>query len=125
MPEDTTPPANSGDTSTPSDNWEQRYKGLQKVVATRDADLHTKDAELAALREENEATKAALDTYRQRDVDTSEEEAARQQYEALRARFEQEPPRPIGNNPARDWTDGNGRRYADRERAGDSGGFPI
>ncbi len=110
MPEDTTPPANSGDNQQPQpDNWEGRYAGLQKVLAKRDTDLTTATTELDRLRRrENTKAQAELDTYRQRDVDAGEEEQARQSYEALRARFEPEPPRPVGNNPARSWADGSG-----------------
>ena len=129
MPNDTTPPPADGDDNTPQDNWESRYSGLQKVLAKRDTDLTTATGELGRLQEEHAKTLAELDTYRQRDVDASEEETARQQYEQLRQRFEQEPPKPIGNNAARqtradDWTD-SGSTYATRERSGTGTGWPL
>jgi hypothetical protein len=118
---------NSGDiTNAPQENWEQRYLGLQKVVAKRDEALNTKQAELDALRAEHEAATTRLNDYAQRDVDASEEEQARQQYELLRERFE-ETPTPVGNNqarPAQGWEDAT-ERYAERERTGTDSGFPI
>jgi hypothetical protein len=129
---DTTPPANSGNANT-QDNWESRYSGLQKVLSKRDTELTTATSELDRLREEHAKLAEELDTYRQRDVDASEEEVARQQYEALRERFgTEETPRPVGNNPTRsnvgmgdDWLSGSDGGYASRERTGDGMGFPI
>jgi chromosome segregation ATPase len=121
-----TTPATTNDDTT--ENWEQRYAGLQKVLAKRDTELTTAQAALDALRAEHEQADADLATYRQRDVDASEEEQARTQYEALRERFEAEPPTPVGNNqqrPARGWEDGSESAYAERERAGTSMGWPI
>ena len=128
----TTPAPQSGDTNTTQDNWEQRYGGLQKVLAKRDTELTTATAALGSLQEEHAQTLAELDTYRQRDVDASEEETARQQYEALRARFgDEESPRPLGNNVARgnagsgdDWLSAGGG-YPTRERTGTSTGWPT
>ena len=120
----TTPPPADGDINATQENWEQRYLGLQKVVAKRDADLTTRQAELDALRAEHEAATTRLSEYDQKAVDVTEEEQARQQYEALRTRFEAEPPKPIGNNAARDWAGGSGERYAERERTGTSSGWP-
>jgi hypothetical protein len=122
MPEAPTP---STDDNSQQDNWEARYKGLQAVLGKRDTDLSTTSAELDRLRAEHEQAIADLSTYRQRDVDASEEDLARQQYEALRTRFEADPPKPIGNNPARDWTDGSGERYRERERTGTGQGWPT
>jgi hypothetical protein len=122
---DTTPPPADGDTNTEQDNWEGRYSGLQRVLAKRDTELTTATTELGRLQAEHEQAIADLATYRQRDVDTSEEDLARQQFEQLRERFEPEPVKPIGNNPARDWTEGSGSRYAERPRTGTSHGWPI
>jgi hypothetical protein len=127
---DTTPsPADGDTTNTPQDNqWESRYAGLQKVVAKRDEALNTATAELDRLRAEHEAAQNELATFRQATVDASEEETARQQYEALKERFAEPNPKPIGNNPARPargWEEGSEKRYADRERTGTSQGFPI
>lgn len=128
MPEGTTtPPPANGDTTNEQDNWQERYGGLQKVLSNRDTELTTATAELDRLRAEHEQAIADLATYRQREVDTSEEDLARQQFEALKDRFEPNP-KPIGNNPARPargWEDGSEKRYADRERTGTSQGFPI
>jgi septal ring factor EnvC (AmiA/AmiB activator) len=123
----TTPSPDAGDTSNePQDNWEGRYAGLQKVLAKRDSELTTTAAELDNLRKEREQAQAELDTYRQRTVDASEEEQARQSYEALRARFEQAPPTPVGNNPARSWADGSGdTNWRGRSHDGDGQGFPV
>ena len=133
MPNDTTPPATSGDINQPQDNWEGRYAGLQKVLAKRDTELITATTELGRLQEEHAKTLAELDTYRQRDVDASEEEYARQQYETLRARFgDEESPRPVGNNPQRgnaptgdDWLSTEPSAYKARERSGTGSGWPI
>ncbi len=117
--DDTTPPANSGDNQTPQDDWQSRYAGLQKVVAKRDTELTTANASLDQLRKEHEQALADLNTYRQRDVDASEEEQAKAQYESLRARFEAPPPTPIGNNPkGTSWTDGreDDANWRDRDR---------
>jgi hypothetical protein len=124
---DTTPPPADGDITNPQDtSWESRYTGLQKVLSKRDSELTSATTELGKLQDEHGKTLADLDTYRQRDVDASEEDIARQQFEALRARFEPEPPKPIGNNPARrGWEEGSGERYAERERTGTSQGWPI
>lgn len=123
--DDMTPSSDdSGDTND-ADNWQGRYAGLQKVLAKRDSELSTANASLDQLRKESEQALADLDTYRQRDVDTSEEDLARQQFEALRTRFEAPAPTPIGNNAARDWTDSQSERYGDRERTGTSQGFPV
>ncbi len=115
----TTPPAESGDNQTPQDDWQGRYAGLQKVVAKRDTELTTANASLDQLRKEHEQALADLNTYRQRDVDASEEEQAKAQYESLRARFEAPPPTPIGNNPkGTSWTDGreDDANWRDRDR---------
>lgn len=124
--EDTTPSPDAGDTSSEQDNWQGRYAGLQKVVAKRDTELTTATTELDRLREENAKALADLGTYRQRDVDASEDEQARQSYEALRARFEPEPPKPVGNNPAKTWADGSGdTNWRGRPHDGDGQGFPV
>ncbi len=122
MPEITTPDA----TPEPGtqDNWEARYKGLQKVLAERDTTLTTSTAALDSLRQEHEQTLAELDTYRQRDVDASEEEQARKTYEDLRARFEPEPPPPVGLKGRRGWEDGSESGYLTRDKTG-STGFPT
>jgi hypothetical protein len=123
---DTTPPPADGDDNTPQENWEGRYAGLQKVLSKRDTELTTATTELDRLKAEHEQAIAELGTYRQRDVDASEEDLARQQYDALRARFEPDPPTPIGNNPQRrGWEDGSGNSYAERERTGTGTGWPI
>ena len=132
MPEATTPSPDSGDSNT-SDNWESRYAGLQKVLSKRDTDLTAAQAEADTLRKEREQVQAELEAYRQRDVDTSEEEQARQQYEDLKTRFEPENEKPIGNNASKanrgtdenDWLTGSGNPYGSRERTGTGGGFPI
>lgn len=89
------------------ENWEQRYVGLQKVLAKRDTDLTDRQAALDALRAEKEAADLELAEYRQARVDASEKEAARTQYEQLRERFaaEERPPAPISNAAPRpnDW----------------------
>ena len=124
--DDTTPPANSGDNQTPQDDWQSRYAGLQKVVAKRDTELATATTSLDQLRKEHEQALADLATYRQRDVDAGEEEQAKAQYEALRMRFEQAPPTPVGNNPARSWADGSGdTNWRGRSHDGDGQGFPV
>jgi hypothetical protein len=125
---DTTPSPDSGDSNTPQDNWEGRYAGLQKVLAKRDTELSTATAELDRLRTEHEQALTDLATYRQRDVDASEEEQARQQYEQLRERFEEAPPTPVGNNQQRtpaSCADASDRSFIDRERTGTSAGYPI
>lgn len=127
MDDTTTPPADGGDNQQPQDNWEGRYSGLQKVLAKRDTELATANASLGSLQEERDAALAELATYRQREVDASEEETARQQYEALRDRFEPAPPKPIGNNPSADWLSSAGapNPYQTRERSGTGSGWPI
>jgi hypothetical protein len=104
----TTPPGESGENQTPQDDWQSRYAGLQKVLSKRDTELTTANASLDQLRKEHEQAVADLATYRQRDVDASEEDDARRQYESLRARFEEAPPKPVGNNPTGGWTDARG-----------------
>jgi hypothetical protein len=123
--DDTTPSPADGDITNPQDtSWESRYTGLQKVLSKRDGELTSATTELGQLKDEHAKTIAELDTYRQRDVDASEEDIARQQFEALKERFDP-PPKPIGNNPQRDWAEGSGSRYADRPRAGTSQGWPT
>jgi len=121
---DTTPTPNVPDAqepaTSPGENWEQRYIGLQKIVAKRDEALHTTSAALDALQAEHEAAVAKLGEYAQKDVDESEETASRATYEALKERF-QEVPRPIGNQPMRDWTN-PAKREVQPER---SEGFPT
>ena len=119
----TTPTPEQPDTQPAAEqqeNWPARYAGIQRVVALRDTALVTTQTELNALKAEHETAIAELATYRQRDVDTSEEEAALASYEALKERFSPTP-RPIGNNKARDWTDSRPRE-AGPER---SPGFPT
>lgn len=107
----------SGDITNDADNWQGRYAGLQKVLSKRDTELTTATTSLDQLRKEHEQALADLATYRQRDVDTSEEEQARQQFESLKARFETPPPKPIGNNPkSGSWTDGRADDANWRER---------
>src|SRR5690348_7092357 len=103
MPDGTTTPPVSTDDNSPSDDWASRYVGLQKVLAKRDTDLNTRQAELDALRAEHEAAMAELREHRQKAVDASEEAQALAQYETLRERFEPAPPTPIGNNPKGEW----------------------
>jgi hypothetical protein len=130
--DDTTPPANSGNITNPQDtDWASRYTGLQRVLSTRDRELAGATSELGKLQEEHAKVIAELDTYRQRDVNASEEATAREQYEALRARFGvEETPTPVGNSQARtapredDWLSA-GSGYNARERTGDGTGFPI
>lgn len=122
---DTTPTPDTGDnTNAPEDNWESRYGGLQKVLSKRDTELTTATSELGRLRAEHEQALADLNTYRQRDVDTSEDDNARQQFEQLKERFEPTP-KPVGNNPQRGWEDGSAERYASRERTGTDSGWPT
>jgi hypothetical protein len=126
--DNTTPAPDAGDIANTQENWESRYLGLQKVVAKRDADMNTRQAELDALRAEHEAAQTELNDFRQKTVDASEEEQARAQYETLRTRFEPENPKPIGNNqarPAHGWPDASGKGYADRDRLGTDMGFPT
>lgn len=134
MPDDTTPaPDHSGSaavgdqSNAPQENWEQRYLGLQKIVAKRDEALHTSTAELDALKAEHEAATARLSEYDQKVADANEEETARQQYDQLRQRFEAPPPKPIGTNMPRgaDWTAPEGSKYAERERTGTGTGWPT
>ena len=94
--EDTTPPDLGANDAEPQENWEQRYIGLQKVVAKRDTELATRLAELDALRAEHEATLTQVNEFTQREVDDKEEEEARQQFESLRERFDPAP-KPIAN----------------------------
>jgi hypothetical protein len=131
---DTTPSPDSGDITNAQENWEGRYAGLQKVLAKRDTELTTANTSLDALRTEHEQALADLATYRQRDVDASEEEQARAQYESLKARFgAEETHTPVGNNAARgnapaaenDWLSGNPSGYQSRERTGTGSGWPI
>ena len=123
-----TTPAPEGDqTIAEQENWQERYTGLQKVVAKRDEALHTTTAALDALKAEHEAALAELNDHRQKQVDASEEETARQTYDQLRERFEPPPPTPPGSNPARggDWTAPSGTKYAERERTGTGSGWPT
>lgn len=123
----TTPAPDSGEaTEDATDNWEGRYAGLQKVLSKRDTELGTANAELDRLRAEHEQAIADLATYRQREVDASEEDLARQQYEDLKQRFEPEPPKPVGNNPQGGWMDAARSEYAERSREGTgSEGWPT
>ncbi len=118
--DDMTPSSDdSGDITNDADNWQGRYAGLQKVLSKRDTELTTATTSLDQLRKEHEQALADLNTYRQRDVDASEEEQAKAQYESLRARFEAPPPTPIGNNPkGTSWTDGreDDANWRDRDR---------
>ena len=115
----TTPTPETGD----QENWEQRYVGLQKVVAKRDADLAARQAALDALTAEHEAIEAELAEKRQAEADAREEAEAAKQYEALKERFEAAPPRPVGNNPVREeWYSGGGKR---REQYESPRGFPT
>jgi hypothetical protein len=126
VPDDTTvAPEGDAATTTQEPDWVAKYKGAQRVIAARDEALATSQTELDRLRSEHEKAIADLATYRQRDVDASEEDLARQQYDQLRQRFEPEPPKPIGNSQARSWADGSGERYAERERTGTGSGWPI
>ena len=128
MPNDTTPAENGGGepNDAPQDNWEQRYSGLQRVLAKRDEALATATADLDSLRATHDAAIAELETFRQRDAEANEEATARQTYEQLRERFEMQSvnPVPVGSNPQRDWVDVRGD-YAERERTGTESGFPI
>jgi len=101
----TTPSAVTADEATASqdNDWAARYTGLQKVIAKRDTELHTAREQFDSLRAEHEALLSELNEYRQSKVDAEEEEQARKQYDALRARFEPEPPTPIANNPRGEW----------------------
>jgi hypothetical protein len=127
VPNDTTPAPEGDQSIAPQENWEQRYLGLQKVLAQRDTALHTSTADLDALRAEHEAATAELAEHRQKVTDANEEETARQQYDQLRERFEPNPPTPMGSNPAvigADWTSAGGK-YAERERTGTGTGWPT
>jgi hypothetical protein len=127
VPDDTTPAPEGDQNQAPQENWQERYTGLQKIVAKRDEALHTTTATLDALRAEHEAALAELSEHRQKQVDASEEETARHQYDQLKARFEAPPPVPAGTNAPRggDWTAPEGSKYATRERTGTSTGWPT
>jgi hypothetical protein len=127
VPDSTTPAPGSGETNGTQDNWEQRYSGLQRVLAKRDETLAALTADLDRLKAEHAANDAELADFRQKTVDASEEEAARQTYEALRERFEREPPKPSGRNPPRvpEWTDVREDTYAGRPRNGTGSGYPV
>jgi hypothetical protein len=112
--------------STTQDNWEQRYIGLQRVIAKRDEAMHTMTGELDSLRAEKEALLSQINDYTQARVDEAEEEAARQQYEALRERFDPTPV-PVGNNPRGEWFNPEGRQYVAKTDLGDQSqqGWPT
>ena len=106
MTENTTPPDSGTNDAEPQENWEQRYIGLQKVLAKRDDALNTVNAALDALKAEHEAALSQVNEYRQKDVDIEEEEQARQQFESLRERFDPTPKpidNAIGRHSGREW----------------------
>jgi hypothetical protein len=121
---DTTPIPANGE-QTPEENWEQRYAGLQKVIAKRDGALADRQRALDALQAEHVAALLELADFRQKAVDASEDEAARQQYEQLRERFEPAPPTPLGANPPRDWTDHADRQRSPKPELAESTGYPT
>jgi hypothetical protein len=125
--DDTNPAPASGDATEGSQENDAAYRGLQKVLSKRDADLATALNAYEALKAEHEAATTELTTFRERDAQANEEEQARQTYEQLRQRFDSPPPVPAGNNPAvigATWADSGGK-YAERERTGTGTGWPT
>ena len=124
-----TTPADPGDAD--NSNWEARYRGLQKVLSTRDRELATAVAERQTLAAQIEAQKADLTEYeefRQAKAAADAEQSEREQYEALRAKFDAEEPAPSPpqrpNEMSRlGWTDRYERKPAEERTGGD--GWPI
>lgn len=126
---DTTPIPTTGDQTNANadqDNeWSKRYQGLQRVLAQRDEALAASTADLDRLRQEHEQATAELTAFRDKEASANEEENARQQYEALRERFEPKPPaKPLGNNPVREWFEPE-RQQREREPIGSGLHFPT
>lgn len=116
-------------TATPTtqpaeDDWASRYTGLQRVLAKRDAELHTAQEAIDALKAEHEAALTELATHRQKAVDATEEENARAQFELLKERFEHTP-KPIGNKPSRHGAAGWLDQPAPQPKRNPSQGFPV
>ncbi len=95
MPDTTTPAGQAdADANATTDSWEQRYTGLQRVVAKRDGELAEARKALTDLQTTREAETAELAEFRAQRAAADEEARAEAQYEALRQRFEAEPPTP-------------------------------
>ena len=102
MSDQTTGPDASGD----APDYAAKYNGLQQAFQKRTNEFAVKEQGWAAKEAEYEAKLARLAELDAKEQAAIEEENARTQYEALAARFEEEPPTPesLGNKrsaPAR------------------------
>src|SRR4051794_29290520 len=91
----------SGDAGEP-DNYKAKYDGLQRAFNKRHDEFTTTSKALETATERQAELEAELSAYRARDAEANQEERDRQAYEALRTRFEEEPPSPLRHNERRD-----------------------
>ena len=110
--------ANSG-----QPDYQSKYNGLMSAFGKRQNEWQQREAELSGRIEELTAKAAKLAEYEAREAAEAEEREAQAQYEALRERFEQEPPAPQNPNAsnygdgARAWDDARHARKEQPERS--------
>lgn len=99
--------ASQGDAGNNNTDWAGRYTGLQTVLNKRNDELTSAQQALAQAKAMSAAQEAELESYRVAARAAKEEADQQAQYEALRAKFEPEPPTPRGTNGAREPRSGN------------------
>lgn len=94
-----TTPVDQGDAGT--NDWEQRYRGLQTVLNRRTDELSAAKVAHDELRARYEGELAELAQYRARHQADEAEARERAEYERLRSLYDDEPPRPRSQNAPR------------------------
>jgi hypothetical protein len=91
----------SGDAGTGQD-WPAKYTGLQRVLNRRQMELVDAQSALEQAKAMAAEQQIEIESYRARDRAANEEADAERTYEALRTRFEPEPPTALRNNGPRE-----------------------
>ena len=117
----------SGDSGQP--DYQAKYNGLNAVLQRKTNEWSEREAAWETERADLMAKAAKVSEYEAREAAEREEAEALASYEALRERFEQDPPAPQNPNEtnrigARAWDDERYARKDQPERKADSG-WPV
>ena len=99
MSDQTTGPGASGDAGTP--DYKAKYDGLMAAFSKRQNEFAAREQAMESERADAAAKAARLAEFEAKEQAATEEAAAEAQYEALRTRFEQDPPTPLRHGEAR------------------------
>lgn len=123
MGDQTTGPDASGDAAP---DYAAKYNGLQQAFQKRTNEFAEREQAWTTEKADYEAKAAKLAEYEAREQAALEEQNARAEYEALQARFEEDPPTPLRHNEGASRLAGDGRddgslAYLERKLAKDAG----